>query len=98
MLSADEIDTELADDQALVYIKGQGWFVDQKNDPRKHPNFKYTAGEKEGHPFDWSGKELAGCRMQPLRKTSDLSKEPDLTIDLDKLDLKGLQNALRIEM
>lgn len=97
VLAADEIDTDLSDDQALVYIKGKGWFVDQKNDPRKHPNYKYTAGEKEGHNFDWSGKALVGCRLQPLLKTSDLSKEADITIDLDKLDLRKLQEALGIE-
>lgn len=98
VLSADEIDTELNDNQALVYIKGQGWFIDKKNDPKTHPNYKYTAGEKEGHTFDWSGKDLAGCKLQPLRKTSDMVREPDLVIDLDKLDLRKRQERLGIEM
>lgn len=98
VLTADEIDTKLKDDQALVYIKGEGWFIDNKNDPRKHPNYKYTAGEKEGHTYDWSGKALPNCRMQPLRRISDMEKEPDMTIDLDKLDLGKLTEKLRIEM
>lgn len=97
VLTPDEIDTKLADNQALVYIKGQGWFIDEKNDPRKHPNYQYTAGEKKGHTFDWSGKDLIDCKLQPLRKTSDMSKEPDLVIDLDRLDLKKLQEILGIE-
>lgn len=98
VLSADEIDTELTDEQALVYIKGKGWFVDDKNDPRKHPNYKYTAGEKEGRIFEWSGKNLPNCRLQPLRRTSEMAKEPDIIIDLDKLDLRKLQDKLGIEM
>ena len=98
IFTPDEIDTKLKDDQALVYIKGEGWFIDNKNDPRKHPNYKYTAGEKEGHTYDWSGKDLPGCKLRTLRKTSDMAKDPDLVIDLDKLDLKLLQETLGIEV
>ena len=94
ILNPDEIDTKIGDEKALVYIKGRGWFLDDKNNPTGHPNYKYTAGEKEGHDFDWSGRELVSGRMQPLRRTIDQSRQPDIVIDLDKIDLNRLKEQL----
>lgn len=56
VLTPDEIDS-LKDDEALLYVKGLGFSMDNKNNPKRHPNFKYTSFVT-GESYDWSGKEL----------------------------------------
>ncbi|MGC2873998.1 VirD4-like conjugal transfer protein, CD1115 family [Ihubacter sp. mB4P-1] len=98
ILTADEIDTKIGDDKALVYIKGQGWFLDQKNDPTKHNSYKYTAGEKEGQIYDYSGRENVRNRLSPLRNLSDQERKADIVIDLDRLDTNKLKETISIEI
>lgn len=95
VLNADEVDTKLSDNNVLVYVKGKGWYLDEKNDPTAHPNFQYTSG-KEGEVFDWSGHDLISSKMQPLRRTADQAVPADIIVNLDKMDLNNLKEKLGI--
>ena len=95
LLTPDEIDTKLGDDRALVYVKGQGWLFDNKNNPMRHPNYKYVASES-GHVYDWSGKELI---RNSLGFVSNVTDEDNLlTINLDDLDLQKLEKQFDIKI
>lgn len=98
ILTPDEIDTELRQDEALVYVKGYGWVKDKKNNPELHKNYKYTAGEKEGQIYDWSGKENIQHMASLAMNAADKAIKADFTIDIDKIESFKIEEKYNIRI
>lgn len=95
VLTPDEIDISLGKDEALLYAAGYGFAKDKKNDPKTHPNFKYTSYE-EGSVYDWTGKEM---RMFDIKKSKNNTKKADYEIsDIQKINIDKLEKELKFEV
>lgn len=96
VLEPDEVDTKLSRNEALCYVKGIGWCIDEKNDPKIHPNFRYLAGEKKGKVYDWSGKDIVDTHMSLAMKTSEKLLKADFIIDADEIEASKIEKKYNI--
>lgn len=94
LITADEIERKLGSgNNCLVKVKGYNWVIDQKYNPRSHPNYKYCA-DVNGMYYDWSGKEAIGTVLEPAQYIPDDAKH--IEINLDNLSMDKIAQRIKI--
>ena len=83
LMDAAEVDTELGEHRALVKLRGNRWIIDEKINPKMHPNYKYTS-DMTGEEYAVYDKKNVGARIQLVKDSID----SDITIDVDTLSDK----------
>lgn len=53
LLEPSEVDTRLSEKQALVKLRGNAWVMDEKINPKGHPNYRHTS-DVTGAPFSFT--------------------------------------------
>lgn len=98
LMLPDEIDTKLSNTEALCYVKGKGWVIDNKNDPTRHPNFCYLAGQPKGQVYEWDGRDIISGFMQIAASTAERLAEPDFTINIDAIESFKIEEKYNIKI
>lgn len=94
VLTADEVDIKLKDDECLVYIKGEGFSKDLKNNPLSHKNFKYTSFS-EGKVYDHTGKSI----LSAFGQKEVTNKKADYVIsNIQAIDVQKMEEKYNIEV
>lgn len=78
LLEPSEVDTELGDNRALVKIRGNHWIIDEKINPKTHPNYIYTS--------DVTGVGYELCKTDHMTFIrEDSNTIADISLDIDNI-------------
>lgn len=95
VLTPDEIDTKLGQNEALLYTQGLGFTRDLKNNPQTHNKYKETS-YADGGVYDWTGKNIVMYQTHKLKNTTG---KVDYEInDIQKINIDKMEEELNFEV
>ncbi len=80
LLEPSEVDTQLSEGKALVKLRGCDWVMDDKIDPKSHPNYRHTS-DVTGMAFSFAGE----TRISSTFSFDKADAEEDINIYADDI-------------